>query len=579
MRYRGYQETLARAFSDACALLSPAAGAAPVQKPRDPRRGDYVCAAAIPLAAALKQNPRGIAETILQKTALPDFVESADIAGAGYINVKISAAAKLAVIGEVLRRGEEFGRAAAKNETVLLEFVSANPTGPLHIGHGRAAAYGDSLAKILDFAGYEVWREYYVNDAGRQADILAASAWLRFFFPDGEMPDGAYQGEYLRAASPAAEQFLRRAPRPDIEKLRAALRGKSPDDAADALAAAMRAGFESRGECENFIRAAAESVLAMIKRDLAAMNVVFNDNEWFSERAMRGENKIAGAIDLLRRDGENVYEKDGALWFRASAFGDDKDRVLRRANGEYTYFAADVAYHRDKFSRPAKGRLRLLNILGADHHGYITRLSAAAAAMGYDADLLETQLIQFVALINDGRRAKMSTRAGEFVPLKALVDEIGADAARFFYVSRKNDQHLDFDIKLAMDKSRKNPVHYLQYAHARAASVFRKWGTNTDFLTADCKILADTPAALELCMRMEEFPAAVARAAKDRAVHSLTAFLQEFAAALHNYYEQTPILGAPNHETLLARLAALAAAKTVLKTGLTLLGMSAPESM
>ena len=578
MQYCEHDEALARAFSDGCARVSPAAGAAAVQKPRDSRRGDFVCTAAIPLAAALKQNPRGVAEEILQKTALPDFVESADIAGAGYINIKIYAAAKLAVIGEILRRGADFGRAAAKNETILLEFVSANPTGPLHIGHGRAAAYGDSLAKILAFSGYEVRREYYVNDAGRQTDILAASVWLRYFLPETEsLPEGAYQGDYL-ADIPAAKEFLQPMPAPDLEKLRAEIRGKSADETADILAAAMRAGFDSPARREEFIRTVAKSVLAMIKRDLDALKVAPFDC-WFSERAMRGEDKIAAAITALRR-GDNIYEKDGALWFRATAFGDDKDRVLRRANGEFTYFAADIAYHHDKFSRPARARLRLLNILGADHHGYITRLSAAMAALGHDGKLLETQLIQFVALINDGRRAKMSTRAGEFVELTALVEEIGPDAARFFYVSRKNDQHLDFDIKLAMDKSRKNPVYYLQYAHARADAVLRKWEGDAESLAAaDCAPLAENPAALELCARLAAFPAAAARAAEDRAAHSLAAFLQELAGDLHNYYEQTRILAEPPDSAMEARLAALAAAKTVMQTGLGLLGMTAPERM
>ena len=572
---------MARAFSDACARLSPEAGAVAVHKPRESRRGDYVCSAAISLAAALKKNPREVAEEVLRKTALPGFVESAEIAGPGYINIKISAAAKLAVVGEILRAGAGFGRAEPKNETVLLEFVSANPTGPLHVGHGRAAAYGDSLANILEFAGYRVLREYYVNDAGRQIDILAASAWLRFFSADAEpLPEGAYQGEYLGAAAPAAGQFLQNAPPPDVKKLRAEMRGKTPDETAGILAAAMRKWFKTEDACGGFVCAVADSVLTLIKNDLGALGVKFD--RWFSERKMRGENKIAEAVAALQKNPDNIYEKDGALWFRAAAFGDDKDRVLRRANGEWTYFAADAAYHLGKFSR-AKGRLRLLNIWGADHHGYAARLSAAVRAMGCDANLLKIELIQFVSLVEDGRRAKMSTRAGEFVPLAELVEEIGSDAARFFYISRKNDQHLDFDMKLAADKSRNNPAHYMRYAHARANSVLRKWtesgGVLDELAGADCAPLADNPAALQLCAKLADFPDAAARAAENRAPHSLAAFLRELAGELHNYYEQTRILSEPPDDAMLARLAALAAAKSALKTGLNLLGMSAPESM
>ncbi len=581
MRHSEHQQTLARAFSEACAALSPESRAATVQPPRDPRHGDYACAAAIGLAAALRQNPRAVAEQILQKMALPDFVESAEIAGAGYINVKIKPVAKTGIIGEILQLGADFGRAAAKNETVLAEFVSANPTGPLHVGHGRAAAYGDSMANILRFAGYEVWREYYVNDAGRQADILAASAWLRHFSPpDAEMPEGAYRGEYLREVLPALQEFFSAARPPALEKLRASLKDKSPDETADMLAAAMRESFEAPAAREGFVRAVAAAVLAMIKSDLDALGVAPFDR-WFSERDMRGEDKIAAALSRLQqRESDMLYEKDGALWFRASAAGDDKDRVLRRANGEWTYFAADIAYHHDKFSRPAKGRLRLLNIWGADHHGYNARLAAAVAALGHERELMEIEMIQFVSLINDEGRVKMSTRAGEFVSLAALVDAIGCDAARFFYVSRANGQRLDFDLRLAAEKSRKNPVFYLQYAHARAASVLRNWGGDEATLAAaDCAVLADNPAALELCARLAAFPEAAAAAAKFRAAHMLAAFMQETAAALHNYYEQTRILRDPPDKGMPARLAALAAAKRVLQTGLELLGMSAPESM
>lgn len=588
MRPGDYKGILARVFADACAQLSDAE-VAPVEESREKARGDFSCAAAMRLAPVLKRPPPDIAADILRRAAaaMPDFVEEARVDGA-YINIKIKTAAKLAIVGEVLARGEDFGRGEDKNETVLLEFVSANPTGPLHIGHGRAAAYGDSLANIMTFAGYEVLREYYVNDAGRQAEILAASVWLRRLLREcgggEEIPAGAYRGDYLaeveeetRALSvadivspPDLESFL--------ESLLQKMRAATADEAGDILAAAFAESFAPQSERGNFVRAVSGSVLAMIKKDLESLGVHFADDEFFSEQKMHDQNLPAAAIDKMRaRSPDLIYEKDGALWFRATASGDSKDRVLQRADGRRTYFAADVAYHRDKLSRNAT---RLINVLGADHHGYVPRLRAAVAALGHDATKMETVLIQFVALVNRGQRTKMSTRAGEFVRLSDLVDEIGKDAARYFYVSRKNDQHLDFDLALAKEQSRKNPVFYLHYAHARAASVLRGWqGETASLPDADCAALADNPAALELCARLAEFPGMVAQTADNRAVHLTAAFLQELAAAMHHYYEKTRILCDPPDDGMRGRLALLVAAQTVLRNGLNLLGIAAREKM
>lgn len=580
-----YKMTLARVFAEACVHMSPTmVGRAVIQTPRDRRHGDYACPAALQLASAIKRPPRDIAAELLQNITLPDFVATADIAGAGYINIRLKTAAKLAVIGEVLRAAA-YGRAADNRQTVLLEFVSANPTGPLHIGHGRAAAFGDSLANIMEFAGYQVRREYYVNDAGRQSDILAASLWLRHFLSAANstaaMPAGAYQGDYLLAILPAARSSLAAAaPPPNLDALLAKLAAAAADDAADILVAAMRESL--RGDTEEFSSVVAATVLAGIKNDLAGLGVRPFDC-WFSEKTLHADGNLAAAIDALRRHNPgNIYRQDGALWFRSSAYGDDKDRVLCRANGQYTYFAADIAYHHNKLNRPldAGRHYRLINILGADHHGYVPRLAAAVAGLSNKADLIETRLIQFVALVYRGQRAKMSTRSGQFVPLAVLIDEIGRDAARYFYVCRKNDQHLDVDIALASEKNNKNPVYYLQYAHARAAGIFRKWGGCPQTLAdAACAPLAEHPAALELCALLAAFPETVIEAAQERTVHPLAVFLQELATAMHTYYEKTRILNQPADKDMPARLAVLAAAQTVLRNGLNLLGITAPERM
>ena len=585
MRPGEYKESLARVFSDACRRLSPLADGAAMETPRNPQLGDYACAAAMPLAAKLRRAPADIAADILQQADLPDFVESAQITG-GYINVKIKPAAKAAIVGEVLRQGDDFGRAADCQQTVILEFVSANPTGPLHVGHGRAAAYGDSLANILTLAGYEVRREYYVNDAGRQADILAASAWLRHYLPpQAEIPEGAYRGEYLNI--PKAAELLSSLPQPaDINSTCKEMSELPAEKAGDLLAKHMREHITDDELRGRFVRAVSDSVLAMIKNDLESLGVTEFD-KWFCESELRAKDKIAEAIDeMKRRDSDNVYEKDGALWFRSAALGDDKDRVLRRANGEYTYFAADIAYHHDKLSRKvSKGRrLALLNILGADHHGYVPRLAAAISALGFDKNDLEARLIQFVSLRDGGQRLKMSTRGGTYITVAELVDKIGKDAARLFYVNRKNDQHLEVDITLATEKSAQNPAFYLHYAHARACSVLEKWkeeqGGNIDDLQhVDCEPLAADPAAMTLCALLSAFPDAVATAARERAAHLLTNFMRDLAGAINDYYERTRILTTPPDPDMTARLALLAAAQNTLCRGLALLGVSARTRM
>ncbi len=584
-----YRTVLQEALRDACVAVGGDI-AVLLEKPREAAHGDYACPAAMQLARVLKRPPRDLADDILRHFTPPDFVAATSIAGGGFINIRLSNTAKTAIIADILRQGEDYGRGTPKDETILLEFVSANPTGPLHVGHGRAAAFGDSLANILSFGGWSVWREYYLNDTGRQAAILAASVWLRHWLAQTEadfaMPPGSYRGDYLRLVAERIAPRLTGHSAPDLAALFAKL---SPDNSggddanADILIAAMPQFF-AEGEADSFIDAVVKAVLEQnIQRDLELLGVSFD--RWFSEKSLHREGKIIAAIDSLRdKSPTSLYDKDGALWFRATAFGDDKDRVLRRANGQFTYFAADVAYHYDKFTArqsrevPTKNRLRLINVLGADHHGYVQRLSAALHALGYEH--MEARLIQFVSLIENGKRLKMSTRAGDFVSLADLIDKVGGDAARYFYISRKNDQPLDFDLQLATEKSRKNPVFYAQYAHARTCRLLRKWDGDINHLAAaDGARLADDEAAVAVCGALLDFPEVVARAAADCVVNPLAVYVQTFATAMHNFYEQTRILSGDDEDLRRARLALLAAARQTLAMALGLLGVRAPEEM
>ena len=657
-----YRTVLQESLRDACVAVGGDI-AVLLEKPRDAAHGDYACPAAMQLARVLKRPPRDLADDILRHFTPPDFVAATSIAGGGFINIRLSNTAKTAIIADILRQGEDYGRGTPKDETILLEFVSANPTGPLHVGHGRAAAFGDSLANILSFGGWSVWREYYLNDTGRQAAILAASVWLRHWLAQTEadfaMPPGSYRGDYLRLVAERIAPRLAGHSAPDLAALFAKL---SPDNSggddanADILIAAMSQFFAeseiksfiktaeamvldknitqdyaadqldslsdsaktvgekilgenntggpglativAANEANSFIDAVVEAVLEQnIQRDLELLGVSFD--RWFSEKSLHREGKIIAAIDSLRdKSPTSLYDKDGALWFRATAFGDDKDRVLRRANGQFTYFAADVAYHYDKFTArqsrevPTKNRLRLINVLGADHHGYVQRLSAALRALGYEH--MEARLIQFVSLIENGKRLKMSTRAGDFVSLADLIDKVedkmggdkeervkaACDAARYFYISRKNDQPLDFDLQLATEKSRKNPVFYAQYAHARTCRLLRKWdGDITHLAAADGARLADDEAAVAVCGALLDFPEVVARAAADCVVNPLAVYVQALATAMHNFYEQTRILSGDDEDLRRARLALLAAARQTLAVALRLLGVRAPEEM
>ncbi len=551
-----------------------------LERPKNATHGDYACNVAMHAARALKRNPREIATLI--RDQLPDSpaVEKVEIAGAGFLNFFLRPAARRAVVARVLTQGVAYGRGSfGAGRRVQVEFVSANPTGPLHVGHGRGAAYGASLASVLEAAGFVVQREYYVNDAGRQMDILTVSTWIRYLELCGEavpFPPNGYQGDYVRAR--AAEfkavdgERLRHPAKAVLEGLPEAAEG---DEAAvearmDALIERARAllgeGFDHLG------RFVLERQLEGIRDVLARFGVSFD--MWYSERSLHESGRVDRALEALERAG-HLYTQDGALWFRSTAFGDDKDRVVRRDNGLYTYFASDIAYHFDKLER---GFELVIDVWGADHHGYIPRVKAAIAAFGQDPERLVVPLIQLVALFRGGEPVRMGKRSGSYVTLEELFEEAGVDATRYFYLARKCDQHLDFDLDLAKSQSNDNPVYYIQYAHARVASVLSQWGGDPAALGAMDLAPLTEPQEMALLVRLMDYPDVIELAARDFAPHAVAFYLRELAAEFHSYYNATRLLvdDAPLRD---ARVALAAAVQQVLRNGLAILGVGAPEKM
>ncbi|MDR1854592.1 MAG: arginine--tRNA ligase [Azoarcus sp.] len=557
-----------------------------LERPRQAGHGDFATNLAMQLAKALKRNPRELAALLLAELPASPLVEKAEVAGAGFINFTLAAGAKTAVVGEALALGKDWGRGAAKGVKAQVEFVSANPTGPLHVGHGRGAAYGASLAEVLAFAGYDVSREYYVNDAGRQMDILALSTWLRYlalFGVEVEFPPNAYQGDYVVEMA----RDLRVAHGERFSHYRAAdvladTPGLPPAERDDKDAKAQREAHLDAlianakrllGEDYPFVHGfALNEQLGDCREDLQEFGVRFD--KWFSERSLFDTGMVERAVAKLAAAG-HVYEQNGAKWFRSSAFGDEKDRVVQRENGIYTYFASDIAYHLNKYER---GFDRMIDIWGADHHGYVPRVKGAIAALGLPPEKLDVALVQFAVLYRDGQKTSMSTRAGEFVTLRQLRNEVGNDACRFFYVLRKSDQHLDFDLDLAKSQSNDNPVYYVQYAHARASSALRKWGgVEADLTGVDTGVL-QSERELGLCARLSAFPEVVQGAAADYAPHQIAFYLRELAADFHSWYNAERML-VEEEAVKLARLALAAAIRNTLANGLALLGVSAPAAM
>ena len=547
-------------------------------RPKQASHGDYSCNLAMQLAKPLRQSPRDIAALLIKVMPASPYLEKIEIAGAGFINLFLKTSAKQQFPRHVLASGSKFGHSdGGASKKIQVEFVSANPTGPLHVGHGRGAAFGASLANVLAATGFSVEREYYINDAGRQMDILALSTWLRYLELNGAViafPGNAYQGEYVRDMA----RLIHKAHGNRYLHQPALLFADMPPAVADGageaqldslIANAKKLLGQDYAYIHNFVLT---EQLGDCRNDLMEFGVVFDT--WFSEQSLFDGGWVAHVVQLLEQK-NYLYQQDGAMWFRSSAFGDEKDRVVQRENGEFTYFASDIAYHLNKFER---GFERVIDVWGADHHGYIPRVKGALQALALDPAKLEIALVQFAVLYRDGKKAPMSTRSGDFVTLRELRQEVGNDAARFFYVLRKSDQHLDFDLDLAKSQSNENPVYYVQYAHARVCSVLEQWGEDpAPLATADTSLLT-SPAELALLQRLIDYPETLDAAAKELSPHLIAFYLRELAAEFHSYYNATRFL-VPEVPLRLARLALVAAIRQVLVNGLTLLGVSAPDKM
>lgn len=547
-----------------------------LEKPRQAQHGDYACNVALQLAKTLKRAPRDIAAQLVAALPASPCLERAEVAGAGFINFFLKRSFKQDTVNRVLRAGPAYGFVPlGRKKRVLVEFVSANPTGPLHVGHGRGAAYGASLSNILRAAGFEVSREYYVNDAGRQMDILALSTWLRYMEKCGisvDFPGNAYQGDYVRRMADAIrEQHGAKFAR-DLSAAAFKEPIAEPDEEIRLDRLIQHAKERLGGDYAYFHDFALNEQLEDCRSDLAEFGVTFD--HWFSERSLYDSGLVERALQRLDQHG-HLYEQDGATWFRSTAFGDEKDRVVRRENGQYTYFASDIAYHLNKFER---GSDLIVDVWGADHHGYVARVKGALTALGLNPEQLTIAMVQFAVLYRNGQKVSMSTRSGEFVSLRELRQEVGNDAARFFYVLRRSDQHLDFDLDLARSQSNENPVYYVQYAHARVCSVLEQWDGEPAELAETSAVTLGSEQELALLARLMDYPQAIEDAARDLSPHLVAFFLRELAAEFHSYYNSTRIL-VEDEGTKLARVALAAAVRQVLRNGLALLGVSAPERM
>ncbi len=573
-----FKQHLTELLADAVKAVAPEAAdtAFVVERPKDARHGDYATNLAMQLARPLRQNPRALAEKLIAELPLSEWVEKAEIAGAGFINFTLSHAARQRIVADVLAAGPTFGRTNfGKQQKVQVEFVSANPTGPLHVGHGRGASYGASLSALLDMAGFQVQREYYVNDAGRQMDILAVSTWLRYLDLHGvsiPFPPNGYQGDYVRDMAIQIQALHGQ----EYVRLAADVLKNVPDVDADKeahLDALISNAKALLGDAWHYIHNhALTEQLNDGRDDLTEFGVTFDC--WFSEKSLFETGLVARVVEKLEAAG-HIYVQNGAKWFRSTAFGDEKDRVVQRENGLYTYFASDIAYHLNKFER---GFDKVINIWGADHHGYIARVKGALTAIGLDADKLDIALVQFANLVRNGQQVPMSTRSGSFVTLRDLRHEVGNDAARLFYVLRKSDQHLDFDLDLAKSQSNDNPVYYIQYAHARICRVIEEWnGCRKDLLGANLSLLTSEHEAA-LLRRLADFPATIDSAAAEYAPHTIAFYLKDLAADFHSYYNVSRFL-TDDEDLTYARLALIASIRQTLANGLAILGVCAPEKM
>jgi arginyl-tRNA synthetase len=554
-----------------------------IERTRDAQHGDFATSVALRLAKSARRNPRELAAAIVAALPPSELVARAEVAGAGFINFHLSATAYARELSAIHAQADTYGCSrAGGGERVLVEFVSANPTGPLHVGHGRQAAYGATLANMLAASGYAVEREYYVNDGGRQMDILAVSTWVRYLELCGErlpFPENGYRGEYVRPLAQELKDQAGELLRRDAATVLAGLPADAPAGDKEAYIDALISRCRALIGADGFRRVLDLSLAAMledIRSDLAEFGVLFD--HWISERAFAESGAIDHALALLEQQGR-LERRDGALWFLATQFGDEKDRVVVRENGVRTYFASDIAYHLAKRER---GFERLIDVLGADHHGYVARVRAGLVALGEPGESLEAPLIQFVSLYRGSERIPMGKREAQFVTLRQLRTEVGNDACRFFYLMRSHDQPLDFDLELAKARSNENPVYYIQYAHARVASVMKQLAArglafDREQGLAAAAALAD-PHEQAVLQVLTRYPEVLEQAALLRAPHSLAHYLRELANVFHTYYNaQAFIVEDPTLRN--ARLALVLGVQQVLRNGLRLLGVSAPESM
>jgi arginyl-tRNA synthetase len=553
-----------------------------VERTRDPEHGHFASNIAMQLAKPLRKSPRDIAALITANLPASALIEKTAIAGPGFINFYLTDAAFHQELLQIKALGKTYGHNTTGGGTkVLLEFVSANPTGPLHVGHGRHAAYGTCVANLLQANGYAVHKEYYVNDAGRQMDILGLSAWLRLLQQTGHdiaFPSGAYRGQYVQDIAAALLQED-----PDLADLPAELYANLPADGpegnADKHLDALISNATNILGPERFRRVVEftlNNILDDIKDDLGEFGVTYD--EWFSEKSLSDNGDVQQALELLARS-QVTYEKEGAIWFRATDYADEKDRVVVRDNGRTTYFASDIAYHLNKVNR---GFNKLIDIWGSDHHGYVPRVRAGMEAMGQASEKLDVDLVQFVVLYRGSEKVQMSTRSGEFITLRDLRAEVGNDAARLFFVMRSNEQHLEFDLELAKSRSNENPVYYLQYAHARIASVMRELQSKSLSYDEEQGIthlkLLTAPQEKTLLVRLSQFPEMVELAGRQKAPQHIVHYLKEVAQEFHAWYNACLFL---EDDSALRNTRLFLAAQTaqVLRNGLDLLGVSAPESM
>lgn len=555
-----------------------------IERSRDSQHGDFASNLALLLAKPTKTPPRVLAQHLIDALPIHEAITQVELAGAGFINFFVNPDFQYAVIAQIQQQGANFGLSTiGAGKKVQVEFVSANPTGPLHVGHGRGAAYGSVLADLLQAVGFEVQREYYVNDAGRQMDILATSIWLRYLEACGEtieFPSNGYRGDYVRTIAANIHHHDNNDYRRPAELVFEAIpldepQGGDKEIHIDALIARTKTLLGS-SLYRDFFDIGLKTILDDIKDDLQEFGVTFE--QWFSERQLMDDGSVEKALERLR-EGGHLYEKNGALWFASSALGDEKDRVVVRENGLYTYFASDIAYHFNKLER---GFDQIIDIWGADHHGYIPRVRAAMKALGADESKLKVLLVQFATLYRGEEKIQMSTRSGEFVTLRQLREEVGKDAARFFYVMRRSDQHIDFDLKLATSKTNENPVFYVQYAHARICSVLRQLdekGLIRDVAlgTASVKLLSESH-ELHLIATLARYAEMLQRAAAQHEPHQIIQYLRDLAHEFHTYYNAHPFL-VDEPQLRNARLNLICAVKQVLANGLNLLTINAPEMM